>query len=509
MQPVHVSSAETPSGDELHWFLRAAVEAADALAKLHQSGIIHQNIRPHLRRCLSELEARGRINSFPLGARDVWDKLRASSRMYGRREELAALRVSLDRVRSTGRCEVCLISGPSGIGKSSLVGELRRGAGRASAAFLTGKFEENKRDIPYATLGQAFQDLIRQTVAKTDAELAAIRAELAAALGDSGQLIIDIIPQVELIIGKQPPAPPLGAADARNRFHLVFRSFLGVFTAQERPLVLFLDDLQWADCASLELLQHLLTHPDTRSLLVLGAYRSDEVSASHPLEVALAEIQRAGVPVTTTALGPLAQRDLVDLVVDLFRCERDDAKPLAAVLWTKAAGNPFFAVQLLGALHQDQLIHFDPRRWAWVWDITAIEAQEITSDMVELVLGKLRRLPEATLDALKLAAFIGIELSVELLGTLSGKAPEEVQRARAGGDRRAAPPAAGRLQVPARPRAPGRVLAHARGRAGRAPPPARLALARGLARWSSRGGAALPHREPAQPGPRARRGGGR
>ncbi|UQA56206.1 AAA family ATPase [Polyangium aurulentum] len=380
-----------------------------------------------LRRCLSELLTHGHIEPFPLGARDVWDKLRAASRMFGRSEELATLGDALERVRSMISVEVALVAGPSGIGKSSLVRELQRVSGGARAAFLFGKFEQTKRDIPYATLGQAFQDLVRQTVASSDEELAALRERLAGALGDNGQLIVDLIPQIELIIGKQPPLQPLPASDARNRFHLTFRSFLGVFAVPERPLVLFLDDLQWADFASLELLQHVVTHSDVRSLLLVGAYRDDEVDASHPLAVALREVGEAGVPVTTLHLGPLAQADLVDLVVDVFGCDRDDARPLAALLWAKTNGNPFFAVQLLGALHQEHLIRFDAEKWAWRWNIAELEAKGITDDMVSLVLGKLRRLPEGTLETLKLAACIGAEFSVQLIGTLSGKSPEEIR----------------------------------------------------------------------------------
>jgi PAS domain S-box-containing protein len=387
-------------------------------------GLLHD-----LQKCLSDLSAHGRVEPFPLGARDVWDKLRASSQIYGRNEEIATLRQALERVRATGTSEVALIAGPSGIGKSSLVRELQRSSGGAHASFLWGKFEQNKSDIPYATLGQAFQALIRQTVASADADLAVIREQLASALGENGQLIVDLIPQIELVIGKQPPVPPLPAEGARNRFHSTFRNFLSVFATRARSLVLFLDDLQWADFASLELVQHIVTHPDLRNLLVLSAYRDDEMDPSHPREAALREIRGAGVPVTSIHLGPLSKADLIDLVVDVFRCERVDASLLAALLWAKTGGNPFFAVQLLSAFHEEHLIHFDAQRWAWSWDIAQLEAQGITDDMVELMLGKLRRLPEATLDVLKLAASIGSEFSVHLLGTLCGKTPEEVRGA--------------------------------------------------------------------------------
>lgn len=388
-----------------------------------------RGLQHDLQRCLSELESQGRIEPFLLGTRDVWDRLRAANRMYGRSQEVATLRACLEEVATTGRLEMCLVTGPSGIGKSALVREMRRESISARTAFLWGKFEQKKRDIPYATLGQAFEDLIRQTVASADADLAAVRERLATALGDSGQLIVNLIPQLELVIGKQPAVSPLPPAEASSRFHIAFRSFLGVFATQERPLVLFLDDLQWADLATLDLLQHVLTHAETQSLLVIGSYRDDEVDASHPLMAMLREVRGADVPITTIKLGPLAQEHLVELVIDLFNCDRDRATPLAGLLWTKASGNPFFAVQLLGTLHQEQLIRFDAREWDWQWDIAELEARQITDDLVELVLGKFRRMPEGALELLKIAACIGNEFSARLLGTLCNKTPEGVRGA--------------------------------------------------------------------------------
>ncbi|MDI1476288.1 AAA family ATPase [Polyangium sp. y55x31] len=386
-----------------------------------------RGLQHDLERCLAEYTARGKIEPFPLGARDVWDQLRGASKLYGRDKEIALLRASVERMAATGTPEVALLGGPSGIGKSAVVRELQKSIGSDRALFLWGKFEQHKRDIPYAPLGQAFEGLVRQLVASTDAELEATRQQLLEALGGNAQLIVDLVPQLELVIGKQPPVPPLPASEARDRFNVTFRSFLDVFTSGERILVLFLDDLQWADFGSLDLLQHVMTRSELRRVLLLGAYRDDEVGASHPLEGMLGAIKGAEVPVSRILVGPLSQVDFVDLVVDLFHCERGEAQPLAALLWTKTGGNPFFATQLLGALRQDHLIQFDTRRWTWWWDVEKIEAKQITHDLVDLVLGRLRRLPSETLDVLRLAATIGNEFTVQLLGTVCDKTPEAVR----------------------------------------------------------------------------------
>ncbi|MBK9264652.1 MAG: AAA family ATPase [Polyangiaceae bacterium] len=377
-----------------------------------------------LERCLSELLTTAHIEPFPLGTRDVWDKLRSAGQMYGRKEELAALRAAVGRASTTR--EVVLVTGPSGIGKTALLRELQKSSDE-KAFFLWGKFEHQRRDIPYTTIGQAFGDLVRQLLALPDKELDAIRQRLVAALGVNAQLVVDLVPQIELVIGKQPPAVVLPAADTQSRFNMTFANFVDVLATSERPIVLLLDDLQWADFGSLDLLQHVLTQPALRNLLMVGVYREEDVGPSHPLDSMLGAVRGAGVTVTPIVVGPLSQAQVVDLVRDLFGCEPSEAKPLASLLWAKTGGNPFFMAQLLGVLHEEKLIRFDAQRWGWRWDIADIESKEITDDLVELVLGKLRRLPEGTLETLEIAASTGNEFSVDLVATLCGKTSEEVR----------------------------------------------------------------------------------
>ena len=285
---------------------------------------------------------------FPLGEHDMPDRLLIPEKLYGREREIDDPARRLRRVVASGTPELVLVSGYSGIGKSSVVNELHKVLVPPRGLFASGKFDQYKRDIPYATLAQAFQSLVRQLLGKSDAELASWRDALREALGPNGQLIVDLIPELELIIGEQPPVPELPPQDAQSRFQLVFRRFLGVFARPEHPLALFLDDLQWLDAATLDLLEHLLTQPEVRHLLLIGAYRDNEVGAAHPLMRMLEAIREAGAQVQEIVLAPLPRDD-----------RRRSWSPSAALRaastprrwrsWCieKTGGNPFFAIQFL------------------------------------------------------------------------------------------------------------------------------------------------------------------
>lgn len=380
-----------------------------------------------LARCLADLESSGRVEPFPLGAQDVGAELRLSGRIYGRDKELATLFAAFERVVTTGTPGLALISGYSGIGKSSLVQELHRPIVRERGFFIEGKFDQYKRDIPYFTIGQAFRELIRQLLGESEERIAEWRARLREALGPNGRLIAEVLPQIELVLGELPPVPPLPSAEAQIRFNTVFQSFIGVFATREHPLVLFLDDLQWLDFGSLNLLQHLLTQPGEQHLLVLGAYRDNEVDASHPLVPALAELRKSGLPIVELTLGPLAEEHLVELVAGALRCPRDDAAPLAELLAAKTAGNPFFVTQFMQELHHEGLLWFSADDAAWRWDLAAIEAKAYTDNIVDLIVGKLRRLPAETQRALELAASIGNEFALDALAAILDEAPEQAR----------------------------------------------------------------------------------
>jgi predicted ATPase len=324
-----------------------------------------EGLEADLRRCLTEWESLHRIDPFPLGAHDSSDRLLIPEKLYGREPEIETLLTAFDRVVARGTPEVVLVSGYSGVGKSSVVNELHKALVPPRGLFAAGKFDQYKRDIPYTTLAQAFQTLVRQILVKSEAELDQWRRGLREALEPNGQLIVNLIPELEFIIGKQPPVPDLPAQDAQNRFQMVFRRFLGVFSRPEHPLALFLDDLQWLDTATLDFLEHLVTHSDVQHLLLIGAYRDNEVSPSHPLLQTLEAIRKAGVRVPNILLAPLGIDDIGRLLADSLRCAPERTRPLSQLVHEKTGGNPFFAIQFLTALADERLLAFDPVARVW------------------------------------------------------------------------------------------------------------------------------------------------
>ena len=386
-------------------------------------------VEADLRRCLAEWESHGRIEPFPLGAHDASDRLLIPEKLYGREREIDTLLASFDRVVANGTLELVLVSGYSGIGKSSVVNELHKALVPPRGLFASGKFDQYKRDIPYATLGQAFQSLVRSLLSQSEAELGRWRDSLSEALGPNGQLIVNLVPELELVIGKQPPVADLPPQDAQNRFQMVFRRFLGVFARKEHPLALFLDDLQWLDAATLDLLEHLVTHSEVRHLLLVGAYRDNEVSPSHPLLRTLEAIRKAGARVQEIVLAPLGLDDVGRLVADALHCEPERARPLAQLVQEKTGGNPFFAIQFFTALAEEGLLAFDPVARAWQWNIDRIRAKSYTDNVVDLMAGKLKRLSSTTQEALKQLACLGNVAAIATLALVHGTTEEAMHAA--------------------------------------------------------------------------------
>jgi PAS domain S-box-containing protein len=383
-------------------------------------------VEADLRRCLAQWEATGRIEPFQLGAHDVSNRLLIPEKLYGREREIDALLASFDRVVANGTPEFVLVSGYSGIGKSSAVNELHKALVPPRGLFASGKFDQYQRDIPYATLGQAFQSLVRSLLTQSEAELGRWRYSLSEALGPNGQLIVNLVPELELVIGKQPPVADLPPRDAQVRFQMVFRLFVGVFARKEHPLALFLDDLQWLDAATLDLLAHLVSHSELRHLLLVGAYRDNEVGPAHPLVRMFATIADARGEIKELRLGPLTSDDARRLVADTLQTEPDPVRPLAELMFAKTGGNPFFAIQFLSSLADEGLIAFDPDTLAWRWDLDRIRAKGITDNLADLMAGRLGRLPAAALQILKCLACLGISAQPSALGMVLGQSEEEL-----------------------------------------------------------------------------------
>ena len=352
----------------------------------------------------------------------------APEKLYGRDHEIETLLGAFDRVVANGATELVLVSGYAGIGKSSVVNELQKALVPPRGLFASGKFDQYKRDIPCATLAQAFRNLIRPLLGENEAELGRWRDSLSEALAPNGQLIVNLVPELELIIGTQPPVVDLPPQDAKNRFQMVFRRFVGVFARKEHPLALFLDDLQWLDSATLDLIEHLVTHPEVRHLLLVGAYWDNEVGPGHPLMRTLEAIRNAGARVEEIVLTPLGLDDIGRLVTDALHCELERARPLAQLVHEKTSGNPFFAIQFLMALNEDRLLVFDTVALAWRSDIDRIRARSYTDNVADLLVEKMKRLSVPTQEAMKQLACLGNVADIATV-TLVQAAKEEAVHA--------------------------------------------------------------------------------
>ncbi|BAY98706.1 multi-sensor signal transduction histidine kinase [Tolypothrix tenuis PCC 7101] len=370
--------------------------------------------------CLTQYQKTKNIVEFSLGSRDIDEHFLIPEQLYGRTSEVEILLQAFDRV-SNGATEMLLVAGCSGIGKTAVINEVHKPIVRQRGHFIKGKYNQFQRDIPFLAFVQAFQDLISQILSDSDAQIQLWRSKILSALGDNGQVIIDVIPELENIIGKQPPVTELSGNSAQIRFNLLFQNFTQVFTTQAHPLVIFLDDLQWADLASLKLLEILMN--DAGSLLVIGSYRDDEILHTHPLLLTLQEIKKNGSIVNTITLNNLSQSDINNLVADTLSCDEIVAQPLTELIYQKTQGNPFFATQFLKFLFDEKLITFDNNARYWQCDIAQVKVVAMIDNVVEFMAMQLQKLPPATQDVLKLAACIGTQFDLNTLAIAAARSP--------------------------------------------------------------------------------------
>ena len=408
-------------------------------------------IKADLEKCLQQLEKTDAIAPFPLGCQDISNKFQIPQKLYGRDKEIEALWAAFEGVAADSqgemdlqidvnqlsssiphhsKVEMMLVAGYAGIGKSALVAEIHKPITKERGYFTSGKFDQLQHNIPYSALISAFEALIKQFLTESDLQLKQWQEKLLAALGSNGQVIIDVIPEVELIIGKQQAVPKLGASETQNRFNLVFGNFIRAFCSREHPLVIFLDDLQWADSATLKLIELMMTSADLQHLFLIGAYRDNEVNPTHPLMITLERLREEQVTVSQITLAPLELDAVNQLMAETLHSEIAVVKPLAKLVLNKTDGNPFFVNQFLKTLYSENLIRFSltedcqseqTKSWQWQWELSQIEAQNITDNVVELMISKVKKLPEATQEILQLAACIGANFNLDTLEIISQK----------------------------------------------------------------------------------------
>ncbi|MDY6803650.1 MAG: AAA family ATPase [Cyanobacteriota bacterium] len=382
-------------------------------------------IKADLETCLSQLQTSGKIAEFPPGDRDWNDNFQIPQKLYGRETEIETLLKAFERV-CQGQSELTLVAGYSGIGKTSLVREIYKPITEKRGYFISGKFEQFQRNIPYLAVVAAFKKLVKQLLTESNEELEGWREKISAAVGVNGRVIIDVIPEVELIIGKQKPLAELGPAEAQNRFNLVFQNFIRCFGAPEHPLVIFLDDLQWADSASLKLIELMMADVETKFVFLIGAYRDNEAIPTHRLTKTIYRLRRQGININRITLAPLTEVDISQLIADTLNRDTSAVKPLAKLVLNKTEGNPFFVNELLKSMEREKFIYFDVKSLQWDWDLALVREMKSTSNVVELTIANMKKLPETTQELLSVAACLGAEFNLNILSIVSEKSAKEV-----------------------------------------------------------------------------------
>jgi predicted ATPase/signal transduction histidine kinase/DNA-binding NarL/FixJ family response regulator/tRNA A-37 threonylcarbamoyl transferase component Bud32 len=376
-----------------------------------------QGLLQDLQRCQQEFLQTGTISVFELGQQDLSEKFQISQKLYGREKETTVLLTAFERV-SQGAPEVLVVAGYSGIGKSILINEIQKPITLKDGRFLTGKFDQLSKATAYSAISQALQGLVKQLLAETESNLQQWRKNLLAALGNNGQVIIALLPELEHIIGKQSPVAVLGPVEAKNRFNKVFQNFIGVFTKQEHPLVLFLDDLQWADLASLELIKLLMISPETQYFFLIGAYRDNEVDNSHPAIITLEDIRKAEIPLQLITLASLDATTVQCWIADSLNSSFANVKSLAEMVYQKTQGNPFFVKMFLRALYDENLLYFSKAQH-WQWDNEKIRQRQATANVVEFMISRINQLSESTRKILAIASCLGHRFKIDLLAVVT------------------------------------------------------------------------------------------
>lgn len=391
----------------------------------YQSAI---GLRSDLERCLKEFTESGSINNFTLGSNDVFDHLNLSQKLYGREPEAAELLAVYEEV-SQGAVKALMVCGYSGIGKTMLVNEVHKPMVKHKGYFVSGKFDLLQRNTPYTAITQAFNQLARLILAEPESTFTAIKHEIEQALGGVAQVMIDLAPDLELILGPQPPLEKLAPQETQNRMIIFFKRFLKAVANQNHPLVLFIDDLQWIDTGSLKLFESLLTDNELTHVLLLGAYRDNEVDKEHVLQYFFDSITVAKGNIHFLKLAPLTVQHYEDFLMDSFNRPREVIHQFAELIHKRTEGNPFFCKQIINTLYRERIPYFNYDQREWEWNIDKVLSLDIADNVVDLMLSKVTSLPKETQELLKFASCIGNRFTIDMLMLISAKSAEEVGKA--------------------------------------------------------------------------------
>ena len=367
----------------------------------------------------------GKIDYFQLGQEDYSDRFSIPQKLYGRENEVKLLLNSFERV-SQGATEMILVEGYSGVGKTSLVNETHRSITEKKGYFIKGKFDQYQKNVPYSAIIQALNEFIEYLLTESKESLAEWKRKINKVVGENGQILLDVLPNLEMIIGEQEAVQELPPNEAKNRFNYVFKSFIRVISQKKHPIVLFIDDLQWADGASLSLIKVLMTDAENRYLLIIGAYRDNEVTSAHPLMIMVKSLQVQNAPVSSIVLDNLGYEDIEKLVTESLKAQILQVKQLSYLIYRKTHGNAFFATQFLESLHEEGLVHFDLATKQWQWDIVKIEEKKTTDNVVQLMTAKIEKLPVDTQEILKYAACVGDKFDLQMLRSVSGLSLKDI-----------------------------------------------------------------------------------
>lgn len=373
-----------------------------------------------LERCMN-----GESDPFVLGNGDVCDRLNLSQKLYGREREVEVLLDTYNRV-SQGSVEALMVCGYSGIGKTKLINEVHKPMVKQRGYFISGKFDQLERNTPYTAFKQAFNQLAKLMISESEERFQAHRQKIISAMGSVAQIIIDIAPDFELVIGPQPILEQLPPQETQNRMMIFFKRFLCSIASKDHPLVIFIDDLQWIDSGSLNIFEYILNNDELNHVLLIGAYRDNEVDEQHPLVQFFKGIQAEKKSIQMLPLGPLTPNHFASLYADSFNRSQEITKPLADHIHKRTQGNPFFCKQVTNLLYSQNILHFDYEHHCWDWDLEKIKALKITDNVVEFMLAKLHELPSETLSLLKYAACIGNRFTVEMLVLVTGLSPDNI-----------------------------------------------------------------------------------